>query len=73
LHKSLKILGLTALFCMAFVGQSFAAADTDTVTAITSSTTTLKDTIEAALPLILGVTAVMVVVSLAKRLLRKAG
>lgn len=65
--------GLAALFAMSLVGNVFAAADPDTVSAITSGTTTLKDTIQAGLPLILGVTVVWVVLGLAKRLVKKAG
>ena len=67
--------GLASMFALALVGDAFATgtADSSTVTAVTSSTDNLTATIQAAIPLILGVTAVMVVLSLGRKLVRKAG
>ncbi len=55
------------------VAAASAAADPDAITAVGSATTTLKDTIVSAMPLILGVAVVIVVLTLAKRLVKKAG
>jgi hypothetical protein len=74
LRSKIGLVVAVASFAVLGVVQSaMAAANADAVTAVTDSTTTLTDTIKAALPLILGVAAVMVVVGLAKKLLRKAG
>jgi len=66
-------LPLAVIGAIVMAQSAFATADADVVSAVTGSTTTLEDTISAALPLILGVTALMVVIRLAKRLLRSAG
>jgi len=67
------VLGLTALSVVGFAQSAFATANADSVTAVTDATTTLKDTITAALPLILGVAVIMVVLRLSKKLVNKAG
>jgi uncharacterized membrane protein YuzA (DUF378 family) len=67
------IVGLAALMCVVVAQSAFAAANSDAVTAVTGATGTLEDTITAAMPLILGVAVVLVVLSLAKRLVKKAG
>ncbi len=62
--------------CVGFfglVGAASAAADPDAISAVGSATSTLKDTIVSAMPLILGVAVVIVVLTLAKRLVKKAG
>jgi hypothetical protein len=67
------LLAVTAL-CVVGVAQSaMAAANADAVTAVGDASTTLSDTIKSAIPLILAVAAIMVVVGLAKKLVRKAG
>jgi hypothetical protein len=76
MHKLERVAIGSAAFLggvVSFAANSFATANAAAVTAVTDSTTTLSDTISAALPLILGVTAIMVVIGLTKRLLRKAG
>lgn len=73
--RSRASFAVTALFAAFFgvVAAASAAADPDAITAVGSATTTLKDTIVSAMPLILGVAVVIVVLTLAKRLVKKAG
>lgn len=58
---------------LGMAGAAFADADGATTTAVQGAATTLKDTIEAALPIILVVAVAWVVLHLAKRLVHTAG
>lgn len=73
LHKLSTLAALATVFVFGIAGQAFAAADPNATSAVSDATTTLKDTVVAAMPLILGVAVVLVVLTIAKRLVKKAG
>jgi len=73
MRKFFMLLSLAALAVGVMAQNAFATANTDAVTAVTDATTSSKDTINAAIPLILGVAAVYLVLRIAKKLVAKAG
>jgi hypothetical protein len=74
----MKLSNLRSSVMLAVVGvmvmaqSAMAAADGAVGTGVSDATTTLKDTIIAAVPLILAVVVVWVVLGLGKRLVKKA-
>ena len=73
LHKLSTLAALATVFVFGIAGNAFAVANGAAVDGVTDATTTLKDTVVAAMPLILGVAVIIVVLTIAKRLVKKAG
>jgi len=70
------LIALGAMIAMALMpamASAQAVADADVISAVTDSTGTISATLTSALPLLLAVTVVWVLISVGKRLVKKAG